>query len=331
MEQQNITRLLHITALALLFGCATLSVLTPSLSAQNWNDPNADLEERFRFTWDSVELSTKIENPGTSEDAKAMVPTRTFDIPVTLDILDANDLIAMYVDEPQILYVADGTGAPVKWTAQQTQSARAYQRVKWGYVWEATRPVKKLQPSALNVHVELASNQPVPSSLSTIHGYVYAIYADEVIEVDVPFAQTVFTYTGRPPTPDPNEGWIDVAHDLMIRVLTVATMGTCVWYETEVKATSGTVRGLTVAPLYGIGDFAVIGMQLLDSDREHCMSHFLSQEILGPTTETAACSGETDFPEPGIIRHVIAVSPVEVKIPFELRNIPVPSLDPVDE
>jgi hypothetical protein len=84
--------------------------------------------------------------------------------------------------------------------------------------------------------------------------------------------------------------------------------------------------------LYPFGDYAVVQTQLCDMKRKYKYVATLPIEAVGgdPSGKGGAlCSGEgaqelTDAYD--TIGHIIAVHPVEVKIPFVLRNIPIPKL-----
>lgn len=210
---------------------------------QDANDLRWDPAGRFAFTWDSIELSSKAMNPDTAEGAGPSVPTRTLDISVKLDILDANNLMALHVAEPEALQLVDEAGAPVRWVPQEPPRRRFYERFKPGYRWTDPRDyILEEGPWGLTVHVELDPNQPLPSLLSAVRGHVYAMYAEDVIEVDVPFAQTASTIiVARIEVFDPNSGWMDVGHDLQIRVLSASMPCNHVGYHTEVRATSGSM------------------------------------------------------------------------------------------
>ena len=57
--------------------------------------------------------------------------------------------------------------------------------------------------SCLTIQLYLDPNGAVPSVLSQVKGYVYALYAEDVIEVDIPY--------------EPVGQWIDVVPDMEIQ------------------------------------------------------------------------------------------------------------------
>ena len=80
--------------------------------------------------------------------------------------------------------------------------------------------------------------------------------------------------------------------------------------------------------LFPFGDYAVIRTELCDAKRKYVA--FVSNEGVGgdPSGKAGAiCSGEMpqlEMDDYDTILHIIAVHPVEVKIPFVLRNVSLP-------
>ncbi len=314
-----------------LFVCGHVpTVAAPVFAGEVWEGPNASLQERFAFSWDAIEFSSKAVNPDTISDTGGTDWTRTLDISANLDILDANNLAALYVKVPEVIDVTDETGSQVQCVSQEPPSKRFYQRLISDYKWAGKR-VREPKSWSLTISMELDPNQPFPSLLSVVRGYICAIYAEDVIEIDVPFVQTASTIiVRRIEVIDPNSGWIDVGHDLEIRVLTAQRECRSVYYETDVRATSGSIQGLNFS---GESDFAVIETQLLDSGFVQRLLDFPDQITKTLTADTVACAGYVlpAPPDVGGIRHRIAVRPVEVRIPFEFTNIPLPSVEPASQ
>jgi hypothetical protein len=183
-------------------------------------------------------------------------------------------------------------------------------------------------------------------------GYIYAIYADDVIKVDIPF--------------DPNYGWHEAkaVPDLMLCVdlLTPPCPGPLQYVNLSPGADSRRYnlhRPKTPVPLYmyatwikpkkggailglfdpvmwyprslcPLGDYAIVRTELFDSKKKTA-DQFFTQGIMGDSSGNmgARCSGQKEQGSADTydsIRHVIAVHPIEVKIPFVLKNIPIPRL-----
>jgi hypothetical protein len=109
-------------------------------------------------------------------------------------------------------------------------------------------------------------------------------------------------------------------------------------YQTRVKSKTGRpMLGLRdplgSRSLHPLGDFAIVRTELFDSKNGRA-NRFFIQWIMGdPVGGTGAqCFGQMEQGRNDtydFIRHIIAVRPVEVKIPFVLRNIPIPKLQSI--
>jgi len=74
----------------------------------------------------------------------------------------------------------------------------------------------------------------------------------------------------------------------------------------------------------------VVETQLYDSKHKRAVRFPTQQRALSDAGRGASCNGwpRQDGNAYDTIRHIIGVHPVEVKIPFILRDIPVPSVQP---
>lgn len=303
----------------------------------HWN-----LREKFDVVCRSVMFSSETSNKGQklTRDGNRLERKLTFSL--DLNILDANDLVGLDVNHPVVLEIVDGDRAKIRWVPSRSYPVREYEEVRRAG-GRTTR-----QPSGVVVEVILAPSQAVPPSVAELTGYFYALYAEKVIEVDVPY--------------DPNHPWIDAAQDLRIGVtedtpprpspiefrtftpsgsshrLTVPTAPVALYkYYTLVQSTTGqAVVGLVdrwdMAISWSLGDYVVIGTRLYDSQNDSLAipdQHVMSDPF---GKRGAVCWGieEQDRYDYDTIRHLIAVHPVEVKVPFVLTDIPIPGLLPTE-
>lgn len=303
-----------------------------------------DLAKKFGFTWEAVELSARLKNTAGSDTVDPNALSRDLTISVHLDIRDRTGLVGMAVDNARILEVLDGQGKVVQRIPDASERMRQHMKVGYVSVSENWRRVQKLKPSEVPIRLHLAPDNGVPSVLSRIHGYVYALYADDIIEVDVPF--------------EPVGQWVKVAPNLEIQVDpdTLPPPGPVEYeprpdriasphrlktprvihgYATCVRSKTGkSVRGLSDELKDGeaFGPYLVIETKLYDSARKITYSvgkQSVRGECRGGTrAHSVYCGGSTiqGHDTYDMIRHVIAVNPREVKIPFTLTNVPVPSL-----
>lgn len=313
----------------------------PSVASERAGDPNEigwDVTDRFAFVWDSVEVSSQVFNPSYTGVRDLYECQRRLTVVGKIHVLDSNDLVGMQVNDPTVLQVIGSDGNDVTWTPLPLCPLRQYQELE--YTWpvpqeppyRATNPV--LQPYDVSVSFCVnPSQRPLSSvslfqssSLSLFQWCASALYAEDVIEVDVPFAAS--------------DDWLEVAPGVQIRV-TKATVECCDYaYWTTVKHPGGSVQALDarLSPGKPVADYLVIGTLLLDAEgnpiqeRDDRISPAIWFERVESTSlGTAACGGwlNTFFvtqTEVTSIRHIIVVHPHEVKVPFALTDLPLPSL-----
>jgi hypothetical protein len=281
-------------------------------------------------------------------------PARTVSISVKLEILDTNDLLAVDVSGPVVFGLLDHHGNPVQWLGDPPGNTRDYHKVGMEITVEGASHIDRMMPCATSVELPLDPSRPLPSSLSSVKGYLYALYVDEIIEVDIPY--------------DPNGGWVDsaTAPDLMLCVdpgtppppgpaehMPIPAFLEPLWAELfgsdptplRRKAVSlccflTFVKSRTGRPVMALEDVwyrpevralvehVVIETQLFDSRRNSGIRFPTGQWARSDGGRGATCQGRTgqDLGPFDTIRHVIGVHPVEVKIPFVLENVPVPVL-----
>ena len=322
--------------------CMVLPGARIATASEVVEDPDEGLlyvTEDFGIVLESVGLSASICPCDGNEPATWTTPERTLTFSLRFDMVDDTKPVAVNVEPPTILGLWDADGLPVNVQASDSEGDRFYEEVRWASVTENRRSVMKLLPSGLVFDLVLDSNQPTPAFLSRIEGYGYALYAEEVVEADVPFelsGQYIDAARGfdisvcptMPPTPGPIEfeaipGATSRANGLR------PTAPLALWiYETCVHSTTGSpVFGLGATWYDGAspGDHVVVKTQLLEGQWTRNISQ---QRVSADTAGNCICEGQVEqsYDDYDTIRHVIAVHPVEVKIPFVLENIPMPSL-----
>jgi hypothetical protein len=313
---------------------------TPSRVPRPSTGPNElrwDLADKFKPACESTTASSRIVISARGGLANGSVGERTLSISCKLDILDTNDLVALDVIDLGIMRLRDENDKDVQFLRNQYQFVRQYQPVRWDYSGDPIRAT--LLPCGFTLLIRLDPNQPVPSSLSRVEGYIYALYAEDEIKVDVPFG--------------PQRDWVDAAPGLRIMVTpdtppppgpiqfvprgssspSVYASPVAIYeFRTCVQSTTGLpVLGLQDPwpsdSSWTLGDYVVVKTSLYDRVSN------LSASVSTPNVTSdpwgrggAICTGwaRQDLHSYDTIRHAIAVHPVEVKIPFVLTNIPVP-------
>jgi len=315
-------------AVALLISGA---ICTPGVTGESAGDPNEagrDVTDRFAFVWDSVEVSSQVFNPSyTGREDLYECGRRTLTVAGKIHVLDANDLVGMQVGDPNVLQVVDGDDNGLAWVPLPVRPIRHYQELK--YVWAVPQnpsatPEPVLQPYDVRVSFCVDLSQDLPASLSLFQWCAHAVYAEDVIEVDVPF--------------EASDDWLEAAPSLQIRV-TKATVECCDYtYWTEVRHAGGTVQAFDarLSPAEPIADYLVMRTLLLDAEGQPISTTeddrvspaVWSERVDSTSWGTAKCGGSLlafiTQAEIESIRHVIVAHPAEVKVPFTLTDLPLP-------
>jgi len=321
------------------------------MSSDDVNDLNWDLANAFEFVWDSVGLSVEVSNPQGGVGADSSVPILT--LSGRVDILDTSNFVTFDVNAVGIWEVLDEGGHAVEFQSTQMACDRAYQ--EYGWYWDEGRVYTPREwfPFTMRIQLSTDPNSSLPSSISAVGGYIYALYADEIINVDVPFDPNcgcveteaapdllICVDPSTPPLPEPIE-YVGSSPSASSGQRVTGNSGrpknaiALYSYATWVKSKQGTrILGIRdprcPSSLFAYGDYAVVRTGLFSSERNVSVS-LQTQWVLGHTSGStgARCTGkmeQTYGDSYDTIRHVIAVRPVEVKIPFVVTNIPVPRL-----
>jgi len=320
----------------LLVGSTFSTLGVAGASAGDPNETGWDVTDRFSFVWDSVEVSSQVFNPSYAGVRDLYECQRKLTVVGEVHILDSNDLVGMQMNDPGVLRVVGSDGNDVTWTPLPLRPLRQYQELEydWG-IPEPPYPESELVLQPYDVSVSFCVNpsqRPLSSvslvqstSLSLFQWCTSALYAEDVIEIDVPF--------------ETSDDWLEVAPGLQIHAFK-ATVECCDYvYWTEVRHPGGSVQALDarLSPGERVADYLVIGTLLLDAEgnpireRDDRTSPAIWLERVESTSlGTAACGGWllTFATQATSIRHIIVVHPREVKVPFALTNLPLPTFSP---
>ncbi len=185
--------LLRVGIMVLFASCALGMPAVAGQDVQEPNDAERDIASRFAFVWDSVKVSAQVFNPSYTGQRDAYECGGSVTVVGKVHILDANDLVGMQVVDPDVLQVVDRDGNDVAWAPLPSRPLRQYQELK--YEWPVPRdpygpPRPVLQPYDVAVAFCVDASQELPPSLSLFQWSAQAVYAEDVIEVDVPFGRT---------------------------------------------------------------------------------------------------------------------------------------------
>jgi hypothetical protein len=311
------------------------------------NDLRWDLAKDFEFRWTAAELSAKVVSGATSNSLE-----RTLTISGELRILDTEGLVTIESDRPRIVKISDGHGNAAPCQFEQGSAARWYDDRGWQWHSGPQGPWGWC-PFNLTLRLPDDPNEPVPSSLAALEAYVYVLLADNVISLDIPFDPNggwheleaapdlqICVDPTTPPCPGPLR-YVPVAplpgsskgfESFPYRPTAPVPLYR---YTTWVKSKSGapvmTLRDTTwhyYRDTYPLGDYAILRTELYDSVRQTSVN-VPAQEIGSEVSDVRGthCWGQMEqgrYDTYDTIRHIIVVHPVEVKIPFVLKNVPIP-------
>ncbi len=329
MTRHTETRRFHyIASLLLILGAGAAGSVAAGQGPPRPPRCTAPIGDRFAFVWDSVEVSSQVFSPSYPGSRDLHECARTLTVLGKVHVLDSNDLVGMQVVDPEVLQAVDSDGNDVPWSPLPFGPYARYQPLRYEYPIprdpsETPQPV--LQPYDVSISLCLDPARALPPALSLLQWSVQAVYAEEVIEVDVPFAAA--------------DTWLEVAPGLQIRVAR-ATLECCKYtYVTEVKHPDGIVRAFDdlLSPAEPIAEYLVLRTRLLDPDgnplratQDDRVSPAVSSRFVESTSwNTARCVGSllafVTEAEVANIRHVIVVRPREVQIPFTSTDLPCPN------
>ncbi len=313
------------------------------------NDLRWDLADNFEFQWTTVDLSTKVIRGDVFDSYE-----RTLTITGELRLFDNEGLVSFEQEQPRVLSVSDGQGNAAPCQFARGATGRWYRN----NVWPLDVGPLGLGVGSFTLRMFLVDNpkEPVPSLLTELKGHIYFLYAEDVLLVDVPFDPNggwrefeaapdlqICVDPATPPCPARLE-YIPVellpgslkGLDISYRPTTPVPLYR---YQTWVKSKSGApVMALRdwgcwyYRDAYPLGDYAILRTELYDSVG--------GTSVIVPTQDSKSgvsdirgtcCRGQMEqdtHDAYDTIRHVIAVRPVEVKIPFVLTDIPIASSQP---
>ncbi|HNY79874.1 MAG: hypothetical protein RBS72_05980 [Sedimentisphaerales bacterium] len=324
---------------------ACLGLMATDVSGAG-EDPNVlqgNLAESFRIALDSIEFSARTSLLSENGEMVCALPERRLTFSLRYERCGSDMPIGVDTNPPTILRVFDETGHAVDCRIESADGMRKYEELRWENGWAGEEA--RLLPSGLAIDLVLDPNQPTPSCLSLVEGYVYVLCAGEIIEGDVPFEINGKWFDAErnlhisicpetPPTPGPIQfELVPTPTDPAGRLRPTAPVA--LWeYETRVHSASG--RVLPLGRLWvshaSVDDYVLIKTQLIEVKGSVTFITEVSNQVShSGYYDDCLCGGkiEQSYSDYDHIRHVIAVAPVEVKVPFVLTDIPIPSFQAV--
>jgi hypothetical protein len=182
--------------------------------------------------------------------------------------------------------------------------------------------ITELQPTQVQFDLDLGLLEQTGGEIKSVKGYFYALVAESTEYVDVPF--------------EPNDRWVSLTDEVAIQVkeANCTISGSSVRYNFNIEESQQ--RGRSTGPLR-VGDYLpekiVMDRQLIAEDDKQINRSmgfgFLPAYVGGSTSGSS--SGPGGISPVKKIRFVIAVKPKHCKIPFDLKNIPLPNPESKEE
>ena len=182
--------------------------------------------------------------------------------------------------------------------------------------------VNELQPTRVRFELDIGLLEPSGGEIKSLKGYYYALMAESIEYVDVPF--------------EPNDQWVRLTDEteIQVREANCTISGSRIRYNFNIE--ENRERGERFFRLSFEDDLPekmVVGRQFIKEDGKQINQPMgmgsLSARVGGSGRGSHSGSGGVSPVKK--IRFVIAVNPKHYKIPFELKNIPLPNPESKEE
>jgi len=197
------------------------------------------------------------------------------------------------------------------------------------YLRIPTKPFKpefinELQPARIQFELDIGLLEPSGGEIRSLKGYFYVLMAESIEHVEVPF--------------EPNDRWVHLTDDVEIRVreaeCTISASRIRYNYDIEENRIGGQ-RTFRLSVEDYLPEKMVMGRQLIGEDGEQINRYpgmgSLPAHVGGSGSGSHSGSRGRGVSPVKKIRFVIAVNPIHYKIPFELKNIPLPNPESKEE
>jgi len=176
--------------------------------------------------------------------------------------------------------------------------------------------VNELQPVRVQFELDIGLLGPSGVEIRSLKGYYYALMAESIEYVDVPF--------------EPNDQWVRLTDETEIKVrqANCTISGSRISYNFNIEQNRiGGERFFRLSFGDDLPEKMVVGQQLIGEDGKQLGQSMgmgsLPAHVGGSGSGSNSGSGGVSPVKK--IRFVIAVNPKHYKIPFELKNIPLPN------
>lgn len=256
--------------------------------------------------WSAVTYRKKLYNPSVPPEYRDSRGTESLSL--SCEILMANPMLLLGVlPDPVIEKIEDSKGNDIEFSQKQPAPGRRYVQdvffIRWLREINLNHPERTRMPAEHNPpKVELGAGlrERLGGKIVLLKGYYEGLMAESIEYIDLPFR--------------PDDKWVRLTEDVEIRVAQARNVPNVYHYDIEQRPqiVPAANRISVGEPLPGR---LVVGRQIIGrNDSMMAAGGSGPGNIGGKGNGIGRAEG---------IRYVIAVSPSPVKIPFELRNIPV--------
>ncbi len=295
---------------------------------------NTKLKELFKVSWSSMSYNKAIYNPAAPSRAQNQGTQRSLEslsLGCEIEILDPN-LVLGTSQKPIITQLTDSKGQNIDTVPKQlnlkhisyeglnyrTRYVQPPRPPRWKTVIRSalrrpqearSRPelVTELQPSRMQVQLDVGLCKRAGEEIRRAEGYFYALMAESYEHIDVPF--------------EPNDNWVPLTSDLEIQVREAQSTGSSYRFNIKERRLGGTyMNRLSVGNF--LPDRIVVARQFINSDGKPSPHHGGFRSIPAHVGGSGSGGGSVDRIEK--IRFVIALNPIQYKVPFKLEHIPLP-------
>jgi hypothetical protein len=193
---------------------------------------------------------------------------------------------------------------PSRWLAILKSALRLRQRAPL-----RPEPVSELQPSEMRLQLDTGLRERAGGKIRRVKGYFYALMAESMEHVDVPFA--------------PDNHWVRLTDDLEIQVVQAQCTDSSYQFEIATRSQDRSSRMHMLSAGDSLPSRIVADRQFIGQDGKP-IRHFSGFRRVPASVGGRGSGGGSNMGRVEKIRFVIAVNPAHYKIPFELEDIPLP-------
>jgi hypothetical protein len=309
--------------------------MTGLLMAKTGSKKEIRIEDLFKVNWESIQYNKNVNiyNPQVATNQSGSRTSESMQLSCQVEILDANvilgiceqGIIAQITDsKEQVIYkgpeIPDTRSMSYSGLRYETKMITPKRDPQWKVIMESVMQIRKetnqgpemvsvLQPSNLRMSLNNEIILKAGTEIGSIKGYFYALTVNKFKNIDVPF--------------EPNDNWIQLTQNQFVKIKRVDRSGNSINFQIEEQWNGGN-RSFQLRVDEYLPSQILTGKRYLKADGTLTENHMFGSQQLPEHAGSGGSMSGKDVPQIKKIRFIIAEDPNNVKIPFELKNIPVP-------